>query len=91
MRYASAKKVEVEDIGLFTFQGLDAVQALAKKHSLDLSDALHLDTILRGKYAHLGPNSASVLITADAGLAAAAKAEVVRVWNCIKEPEPSWA
>ena len=91
VQYASGKKIEVEDIGLFTFQGLDAVQALAKKHNLDLSDALQLETILRGKYAHLGPNSASVLITADAGLSTAAKAEGIRVWNCIKEPQPSWA
>jgi predicted nucleic acid-binding protein len=91
VQYASGKKLEVEDIGLFTFQGLDAVQAFAKKHSLDMSDALQLDTILRGKYAHLGPNSASTLITADAGLAAAAKSEGIRVWNCIKEPQPSWA
>ena len=90
IHFASGKKIEVEDIGLFTFQGLDAVQALAKKHSLDLSDALQLETILRGKYAHLGPNSASVLITADAGLATAAIAERVRVWNCIKDPQPTW-
>lgn len=88
--YALGKKIEVEDVGLFTFQGLNAVQALAKKHSLDLSDALQLETILRGKYAHLGPNSASVLITADAGLAAAATAERVRVWNCIIDPPPTW-
>jgi len=91
VQYASGKKLEVEDIGLFTFQGLDAVQALAKKYTLDLSDALQLETILRGKYAHLGPNSASVLITADAALAKAAQSEGVRVWNCIKESQPSWA
>ena len=91
VQYASGKKIEVEDIGLFSFQGLDAVQARAKKHGLDLSDALQLETILRGKYAHLGPNSASVLITADAGLASAAAAEGVRVWNCIKDPQPTWA
>ncbi len=89
--YATGKKLEVEDIGLFTFKGLDAVQALAKKHSLDLSDALQLETILRGKYSHLGPNSASILITADAPLATAARAEGIRVWNCIKESQPSWA
>ena len=91
VRYVSGRKIEVEDIDLFTYQGLDAVQARAKKHHLDLSDALQLETILRDTYSHLGPNSASVLITADAGLATAAAAEGVRVWNCIKEAQPSWA
>ncbi|ALQ50270.1 PIN domain-containing protein [Nitrosomonas ureae] len=90
VQYASSKKIEVEDIGLFSFQGLKAVQARAKKHSLDLSDALQLETILQGKYAHLGPNSASVLITADARLAAAAITEGIRVWNCIKDSQPTW-
>ena len=85
------KKIEVEDIGLFSPQGLSAVEALAKKHKLDLSDALQLETILRGKYAHLGPNSASILITADARLASAAVGEGIRVWNCITSSIPDWA
>ncbi len=64
---AASNRIEVDDVGLFTFPGLKAVQALAQKHSLDLSDSLQLETILRGKYSHLGPNSASVLDTADGG------------------------
>ena len=88
---AWGKKIEIEDIGLFSPQGLNSVEALAKKHTLDLSDALQLDTILRGKYAHLGPNSASVLITADKKLAKAAEAEGIRAWNCIASPLPQWA
>lgn len=89
--YASGMRIEVEDIGLFSSQGLSAVAPLAKKHTLDLSDALQLATILRGKYSHLGPNSASVLVTADAKLATAAQAEGIRTWNCIKAPQPEWA
>jgi hypothetical protein len=88
---AASKRIEVDDVGLFSFEGLKAVQALAKKHSLDLSDSLQLETILRGKYSHLGPNSASVLVTADGGLAAAARVEGIRVWNCISEAVPQWA
>ncbi len=84
------KKIEVEDIDLFSPQGLSAVEALAKKHTLDLSDALQLETILHGKYARLGPKSASVLITANAKLAKAAESEGIRVWNCIKSPLPQW-
>lgn len=88
---AWGKRIEVDDIGLFTPDGLASVEAMAKKHSLDLSDALQLVTILRGRYSVLGPRSASVLITADTKLAAAASSEGVRVWNCIAGPAPTWA
>lgn len=88
---AWGKRIEVDDIGLFTLSGLSGVEAMARKHALDLSDALQLVTILRGRYSVLGPNSASVLITADAKLAAAAGAEGIRVWNCVGGPAPVWA
>ncbi len=88
---ACGKRIEVDDIGLFTPSGLSSVEAMARKHALDLSDALQLVTILRGRYSVLGPNSASVLITADAKLAAAAGAEGIRVWNCVGGPAPVWA
>lgn len=84
-------KIEINNIDLFSPEGLAPVEVLAKKHTLDLSDALQLHTILRGRYSVLGPNSASVLITADAKLAKAAKLEGIRAWNCIAEPLPSWA
>lgn len=74
-----------------TSTGLASVEVLAKKHSLDLSDALQLETILRGKYGHLGPNSASVLVTADRKLAKAAEIEGVRAWNCAAAAAPDWA
>ena len=83
-------RIEVDDIGLFTPAGLSRVEAMAKKHSLDLSDALQLVTILHGRYSVLGPNSASILITAEAKLAAAALVEGIRVWNFIAQPAPAW-
>lgn len=88
---AWGKRIEIEDIGLFSPDGVKAVEALARKHGLDLSDALQLQTILRGKYSYLGPNSSSVLITADAKLAKAAQVEGIRVWNCAASPPPDWA
>ena len=84
-------RIEIDDINLFSPQSLTAVEALAKKHELDLSDALQLETILIGKYSHLGPNSASRLVTADAKLARAAEAEGIRAWNCILSTAPDWA
>jgi len=89
--WAWGKKIEIDDIGLFSPDGLKAVEELAKKYKLDLSDALQLHTIMRGTYSHLGPNSASVLITADGKLAKAAEAEGVRSWNCIATELPVWA
>ena len=86
-----SNRVEVEDVGLFSPDALQPVEAMARKHNLDLSDALQLETIRRGKYAHLGPNSASVLITADSRLARAAELEGMRAWNCIAAPLPVWA
>ena len=67
------------------------MEEIARDKKLDLSDALQLYTILNGKYSHLGPESASILITADKELAKAAKAMGIRAWNCSKESAPRWA
>ena len=87
---AWGNKIEIDNIDFFSPKGLNAVEALALKHSLDLSDALQLETILRGKYSHLGPDSASVLVTADTKLARAAETEGVRAWHCISSRLPDW-
>lgn len=88
--YARTSRIEIDDLGLAaaTHQG---VEELGRKHGLDLSDALQLYTILHGKYSHPGPGSASILISADGGLCAAAISEGIRAWNCASEPRPAWA
>lgn len=63
------------------------IERLGNDHKLDLSDALQLVTILTGTYSHLGPHSATVLVTADFGLAEAARQNGVRVWR-VDEPVP---
>jgi predicted nucleic acid-binding protein len=85
------RKIEINDVGLAEFAILDEVERLASKHDLDISDALQLLTIVRGKYSFFADDSRSVLITADRSLAVAARAEKIRVWNCIAEAQPSWA
>jgi len=87
---AWSNKIEVIDINLFSVGGQRAVEYIAKKHSLDLSDALQLETILRGRYSALSDDSSSVLITADKGLCVAARNEGIRVWDCIREVKPAW-
>jgi predicted nucleic acid-binding protein len=88
---AWGNKIEIDNLDVFSPEGLSPVEALAQKHKLDLSDALQIHTILRGTYSALGPNSASILITADAKLASAANAEGIRAWNCIATSLPDWA
>ena len=87
---AWGKRLELDDVGLVNPSVHAEVEKVAKKHVLDLSDALQLVTILRGRYSVLGPKSVSVLITADSKLAAAAFFEGIRVWNCMADPAPPW-
>jgi predicted nucleic acid-binding protein len=74
------------------------VREFAEKYNLDYSDALQLWSIKRGRLSPFvdltKPNvhkSALILITADKGLAAAAKSEGINVWNCTTGPAPRWA
>jgi hypothetical protein len=88
---AWGKRIQVDSVDLFTPNGQKAVEALAMRYKIDHSDALQIETIRSGQYSHMGPNSASVLITADGPLARAAEAENIRVWNCIATDAPDWA
>lgn len=87
---AWGKRIELDSVELVDPVKHGNIERMAKTHGIDLSDSLQLVTILKGRYSVLGPNSASVLITADRGLATAAKAEGIRVWNCVDEPSPTW-
>ena len=84
-------RIEVDELKLFDPLIHTDVESLAKKYDIDLSDALQLITIKKGRYSVLVSDSASILITADGPLADAAKSEGVRVWNCVKEQVPPWA
>ncbi len=88
---AWGKRIEIDDVGIVNPPVHAEVEQMARKHGLDLSDALQLVTILRGRYSVLARNSATVLITADGKLATAASSEGIRVWNCILSPPPIWA
>jgi predicted nucleic acid-binding protein len=63
-------------------------ERLVMEHNIDFVDCLQIVTIMHGQFSKLGPNSKSLLITADAGLAKAARAENARVWECRTEPAP---
>jgi predicted nucleic acid-binding protein len=81
MRYA--KDIDFHDPLVFS-----RVQAIAKQHSLDWSDAFQILSVKAGYFSHLVNDSQTVLVTADEDLARAARVEGVRSWYCLGEPEP---
>lgn len=64
------------------------VRELAEKHGLDLSDAFQILSVREGYFSVLVNDSQTVLVTADEALARAARAEGIKTWYCIGEPEP---
>jgi len=80
--------LEIEDIDISQRETYEEVEYLAKKHSLDISDAFQLVTLKRGLLSSLEGESRPILITADKRLATAAKSEGYRVWDCMNDPIP---
>jgi len=88
MAHLRGQTLEIEDIGISDSSIFDEVERLAAKHSLDVSDAYQLLTLQRGGFSSLTGDSKPILITADRGLAAAARKEGLRVWDCLRDPAP---
>lgn len=85
---AWGQEIEVQDYGFIDPFVQKEVEKIVQTHNVDLSDALQLLTILKGRHSGLVNQSLSWLITADKDLAAAAVATGVKVWNCM-EPVPA--
>lgn len=77
-----------EDLDLGHPLVFSEVRNVATRHSLDWSDAFQIVSVRDGFFARLVNDSQTLLITADTQLASAARAENLRVWNCIREPHP---
>lgn len=81
--------IEVHDIPITDPKTYFKVDKLAKRYKLDVIDAFQLMTLKEGFVAPLkGTSSECVLITADDGLAKAARGEGLRVWDCVRENPP---
>ena len=65
-----------------------AAERTAEKHGLDLSDAFQIHSVKEGFFSNLSGESKTVLVTADAKLAKAARAEGISVWSLLDEPAP---
>jgi len=88
MAHLRGHTLEIDDVGISQRGTFDEVERLAKKHSLDISDAYQLVTLSCGGLSRLKTGLQPILVTADAALAAAAKSEGLRSWNCLRESEP---
>ena len=78
----------VDEVPL-SLQVQDEAERLMKAHNIDFVDSLQIVTVLRGRFAGLVGGSRSLFITADRALAAAARQEGARVWECTTEASPS--
>jgi predicted nucleic acid-binding protein len=77
-----------DDVPILSQVVFSEAERLIKKYKIDFLDCFQIVTILHGQFRVLGPNSKSILITADARLANAARSEGARVWECRSEPAP---
>lgn len=84
----SATKRYGNDIDLHDIAVLKRAQLIAQRHHLDLSDSFQILSVKEGLFSRLVEESQTVLVTADAALAKAARIEGVKSWYCIGEPEP---
>ncbi len=84
----SPAKIRVDEIELSSLDTFAKAEEIARRYKLDLSDSLQLVSVKHGKYSSWYQESKTVLITADGGLASAARTEGLRVWNCEKEATP---
>jgi hypothetical protein len=78
----------VKDINFDNFEVFQQAHLVAMKHSLDVSDAFQILSIRDGYFSSLVGESATILCTGDAGLATAARAENLNVWNFNTENPP---
>jgi predicted nucleic acid-binding protein len=63
-------------------------ERLDTTYKIGFVDCFQIATLRHGRFRVLGPNSQAILITADRGLAKAARAEGAKVWECTREPAP---
>jgi predicted nucleic acid-binding protein len=86
--YLREGRIKLDEVPLTDATTFDDVEEIVKKHQIDVSDALQIVTLKKGRYRSFVGESQSLLITADADLAKAARSEGLQVWDCINEASP---
>ena len=80
--------LKIDEVPILSRVVVSEAERLIKAHKIDFIDCFQIVTIMHGQFKELVHNSKSILITADQGLAKAARAEDVKVWECTTEPAP---
>jgi len=83
-----ASSSKVKDLNFTEPTTFAEAKTIAQRSQLDLSDAFQILSVKKGYFSVLVNDSTTVLVTADAELAKAARAEGLRVWNLTTEPVP---
>jgi predicted nucleic acid-binding protein len=78
----------IKDLDLTNPTVFQTAKGLVERTGLDLSDAFQILSVKEGYFSRLVDDSKTVLVTADKALAAAARAEGLRVWSATEEPPP---
>jgi predicted nucleic acid-binding protein len=84
----SASSKMLPDLDLVDPITFTRVQSISRQHSLDISDAFQILSVIEGFFSPLCGDSKTTLVTADSRLADAARAEGARVWNLLTETPP---
>ncbi len=78
----------VDEVPILTPIVRTETERLIKTYNIDFIDCFQIVTVLHGRFSVFVAGSQSVLVTADRGLAKAARAEGARVWECTSEQPP---
>ncbi len=87
-QYVKNGRIKLDEVPITDPQVFEEVETIVKKYQIDISDALQIVTIRKGKFSNTVGESQSLLITADGELAKAARNERLNVWDCVREPSP---
>ncbi len=80
-------RIELADVDISESEIFWEVEKTAKLYGLDIVDAYQIVTIKKDLFSRF-PEAQPILVTADLGLAEAARKEGLNVWNCLKEQAP---
>jgi len=89
LRAYVSENVRLVNVSISEDSVFSEVEALVHRHNaaIDISDALQLVALKKDYFARF-PEAKPILITADGPLAAAARNEGLRAWDCLREPPP---
>ena len=81
----SASASQITDLNFTDSSLLQSARLIVQGHDIDLSDAFQILSVKLGFFSRLINESQTLLVTADKGLAAAARSQALRVWSVLED------